>query len=216
MPLPREPFAAVLFDNDGTLVDSTAAAVRAWTTWAGEYDASFHSLSGVHGLPARDIVRQVAPHADPSEALARIVHLEEQDTEGVVALPGAKDALEACENRCALVTSATHDLALARLAVAQLPTPPVVVSAEDITHGKPDPEPFLLAARQLGVDPERCLVVEDAPAGLAAARAGGMASLAVRTTAGDGPLDADLVVDDLSAVRFVATADGITVPPAGS
>lgn len=208
-------FAAVLFDNDGTLVDSTPAATRAWTVWAGEYDADMTSLAGVHGLPARDIVALVAPRAPADEALARIIELEEQDTEGVVALPGALEALRACRGSDALVTSATRELAQARLRAAGLPEPQVIVSAEDVVNGKPDPEPFLAAARRLGVPAQRCLVVEDAPAGLAAARAGGMGSLAVLTTTTDPErLDADLVVPDLDAVRFVRSAGGIQVVPA--
>lgn len=208
-------FAAVLFDNDGTLVDSTPAATRAWIVWAREYEADMTSLAGVHGLPARDIVALVAPQAPADEALARIIELEEQDTEGVVALPGALEALRACRGSDALVTSATRALAQARLRAAGLPEPQVIVSAEDVVNGKPDPEPFLAAARRLGVPAQRCLVVEDAPAGLAAARAAGMGSLAVLTTTTDPDrLDADLVVSDLDTVRFVRSSGGIQVVPA--
>lgn len=214
MSLSDRTFAAVLFDNDGTLVDSTPAATRAWIRWAGEYEVDMTTLAGVHGRPARDIVALVAPHLPPEEALARIVELEEQDVEGVVALPGALAALRACRGADALVTSATRELARLRVRAAGLPEPRVIVSAEDVVNGKPDPEPFLAAARRLGVEPEQCLVVEDAPAGLAAARAAGMAALALRTTSEDpDQLDAALVVDNLDAVRFVRSTAGIQVVP---
>ncbi|YAL83857.1 HAD-IA family hydrolase [Dermacoccaceae bacterium W4C1] len=205
-------FAAVLFDNDGTLVDSGDSATLAWVAWAQEYDVSLTTLAGVHGLPARDIIARVAPHLDQGPALQRIIDLETEDVSGVVALPGAQAALAACAGRSALVTSATRELALARVAEAGLVVPEIVVSAEDITRGKPDPEPFLKAASELGVAPADCLVAEDAPAGIAAARAAGMTSLAVITTSESADeLHADLVVPDLSHVRFLPSADGITV-----
>lgn len=213
MSLDGRTFSAILFDNDGTLVDSAPAATRAWIAWAKEYDIPLTSLEGRHGMPARDIVRAVAPQLDPESAHARIVELEEGDTDGVVALPGAHEAMRVGGDRAAVVTSATQGLALARLTVAGLPIPAALVSAEDITRGKPDPEPFLLGAQRLGVAPEDCLVVEDAPAGLAAAHAAGMATLAVTTTSPAEDLVADLIVDDLSQVRFARSEDWIAVHP---
>ena len=107
-------FAAVLFDNDGTLVDSTPAVIRSWVAWAREYDIDPHLLGQHHGVPASGIIAQIAPHLSPGEAevaLARITAMELADTDGVVALPGAVDAVAALlPRRCAVVTSATHDL----------------------------------------------------------------------------------------------------------
>ncbi|MFC7658386.1 HAD-IA family hydrolase [Pseudonocardia benzenivorans] len=125
-------------------------------------------------------------------------------------LPGAVEALRAC-SRAAIVTSCTRALARARIAAAGLPAPAVVVTADDVTAGKPDPEPFLLAAEHLQVAAARCLVVEDAPAGLAAARAAGMATLAVAGTHALADLDADAGVPDLSHVRFASGPTGIRV-----
>jgi mannitol-1-/sugar-/sorbitol-6-phosphatase len=127
-------------------------------------------------------------------------------------LPGAVEALAALPaGRAAVVTSCTRLLAHARIEAAGLVAPGVVVTASDVTHGKPDPEPFVLGARRLGADPARCLVVEDAPAGLQAGRAAGAATLAVVTTHPAGDLDADVVVPSLADVRFRTGPDGVRV-----
>ncbi len=204
-------FSAVLFDNDGTLIDSTPAVVRSWTTWAQEYGVEALGLTKYHGVPAAAIIAQVAPHLDQAAALQRIIELEEGDTDGVLALPGAVAAVRALVGRAAVVTSATHSLALARLQAAGIPIPEVLVTADDITRGKPDPEPYLLAAGRLGVDAADCLVIEDAPSGLAAARAARCSTLAVTTTVPPEDLSADLIVQDLAAVTFTRTSAGITL-----
>ena len=204
-------FEAVLFDMDGTLVDSAASVVRCWVRLAEEHGITreaLHAAAG-HGRPARDIVAGLFPPAEREAALARITHLEVTDVDGVVALPGAEDALRTSGARGAIVTSCTSVLAVARQRAAGITVPSVVVTADDVVRGKPDPEPFLTAARILGVDPSRCLVVEDAPAGLAAGRAAGMTTLAVSTTHAADQLVADHVVGDLSDVRLAATQDGL-------
>ena len=202
-------FAAVIFDNDGTLVDSTRAAQRSWVQWALEHGVDPHRLEGHHGMPASAVIASVAPHLDPVVALARIEELEVGDVAGVVPLPGASDALSALTTatdgpaRHTIATSATRDLARARLREAGIAAPAGLVAVEDVERGKPDPEPFLLAARRLGVDPNDALVCEDAPSGIAAARAAGCAVLAVATTARPEELaDADLVVESLARVGF--------------
>ncbi|MFC5379845.1 HAD-IA family hydrolase [Aquipuribacter nitratireducens] len=204
-------FAAVLFDMDGTLVDSTASVVRCWLRLADEYGVTVEALQAAagHGRPARDIVADLLPETDHVAGLARITELEVADVEGVVALPGAHDALARTAGRSAIVTSCTGPLALARQRAAGVVVPDVVVTADDVRHGKPHPEPFLTGAARLGVDPSRCLVVEDAPAGLAAARAAGMATLAVTTTHEADELHADLVVPDLSYVTWLDAEDGV-------
>ena len=204
-------FDAVLFDMDGTLVDSTASVVRCWVRLAEENGITVETLQAAagHGRPARDIVADLFPPAGRASALARITHLEVHDVDGVVALPGASEALRATAARGAIVTSCTADLAAARQRAAGIPVPAVVVTADDVVRGKPDPEPFLAGARLLGVDPARCLVVEDAPAGLAAGRAAGMTTLAVTTTHTADELDADHVVGDLSQVRLAPTDRGL-------
>ncbi|WP_298992491.1 HAD-IA family hydrolase [uncultured Pseudokineococcus sp.] len=212
----RAPFAAVLFDMDGTLIDSTPSVERCWTRWAGEMGVDPARLLGWHGVPARAIVAALVAPERVAEGVALIDRLEVEDTAGILPLPGAAEALGLLPaGRAAVATSCTRPLALARIAEAALAVPEVVVTADDVERGKPDPEPFLLAAERLGVDPARCLVVEDAPAGLAAARAAGCATLAVTTTTPADALDADVVVPDLGHVRLVVDDDGVRVLAAG-
>lgn len=208
-----ETFDAVLFDNDGTLTDSRAAVERSWLAWADAHAIDRSALLGYHGVPSSSIVRSVAPHLDVVAATADIDRRELEDVEGVLALPGAVDALQAVGERGAIVTSASLDLAVLRLKAAGLVAPEVVVTADDISRGKPDPEPYLVAARRLGVDPRRCLVVEDAPAGVRSGRSAGAATLAVTTTSTAQELEAlaDAVVQDLSQVRFSSSPEGVRV-----
>lgn len=204
-------FAAVLFDMDGTLVDSSAAIVRCWATWATERGLTQEQLLGAHGhgRPAADVVAQLVPPEEVAQAAARVAELEVADVADVVQLPGVADLLAGLPVASwAVVTSCTRPLAAARTAAAGLPSPGALVTVDDVERGKPDPACFVLGAARLGVDPADCLVVEDAPAGLAAARAAGCATLAVRTTHPEGPLAADVVVPQLSGVRMRAGADG--------
>ena len=155
------------------------------------------------------------PEDERAAGLLRINELELDDTDGLLVLPGAAEALAALVDAPnAIATSCTMPLALARIASSGLVAPTVLVTADQTAHGKPAPDPYLLAAERLGVDPTRCLVVEDAPLGLQAARAAGCATLAVVTTTAREKLQADAVVGDLSEVRFEADADGIRVRPA--
>jgi len=200
---------ALLFDLDGTLVDSTALITRAWTRWAVEEGLTRESFVGVmlHGRPARDIVHDLLPDREES-ALRRINDIETSTPGGVRPLPGADALLEALSpDEWAVVTSGSRAIAAPRLAALAV-RPQVVVTADDVRRGKPDPEPFLLAAERLGVsDPSRCIVLEDAPAGLVAAAAAGMRSVAVVTTHRRAELAATVVVPDLRSVG-VARRDG--------
>lgn len=194
--------AALLFDLDGTLVDSTALITRAWARWALEEGLTREFFAGValHGRPARDIVHELLPDREV-DALRRINDIETSMPGGVKTLPGAGALLTALgPEEWAVVTSGSVAIAEPRLAVLPV-RPGVVVTADDVRRGKPDPEPFLLAARRLGVtDPSRCVVLEDAPAGLAAAEAAGMRSIAVVTTHRREDLKATVVIPDLSSV----------------
>lgn len=224
--MPRDPFdaeelfddrhlEAVLFDMDGTVLSSLPVVLRSWRRLAEEFGAPVDVLgdhSAFHGVAARDIVALLLPDAGPdvqARALARIIELETADTDGVVPLPGAAAALTALAGRSAIVTSSTSGLARVRLAVSGLPLPSVVVTADDVRRGKPDPEPFRLAAARLAAAPERCLVVEDAVAGITAGRVAGAATLGVRTTGQQ--TGADVVVDDLAQVRFVVDGGRVRV-----
>ncbi|MFD5282550.1 HAD family hydrolase [Streptomyces rubrogriseus] len=210
---------ALLFDNDGTLVSSLESVRRCWTRWAVEYGITAEQFGQVelHGRPAAEIAADLLPTARVAEAVARIEQLEVEDVPGggVHLLPGTRAFLDALPaDRWAVVTSATRRLAEARLdAVGILPK--TLVAADDITRGKPDPEPYLLGARALGVDPADCVVFEDAPAGLQAGRAAGMRTVALATTHRADELDADLVVTDLSALSALATEGGVEITVRG-
>ncbi|MFE6890606.1 HAD-IA family hydrolase [Streptomyces sp. NPDC057694] len=209
---------ALLFDNDGTLVSSLESVYRCWTRWAQEYGITAEDFAAIelHGRPAAEIVADLLPAERVAGAVARIEELEVEDVPngGTQLLPGVRDLLASLpEGRWAVVTSATRRLAAARLAAVGI-TPPLIVAADDITRGKPDPEPFLLAAQKLGADPARCVVFEDAPAGLAAGRAGGMTTVALTTTHAVGELSADVVVKDLSAVSALVTEAGVEITAA--
>lgn len=212
MDLADRRFAAVIFDNDGTLVDSTGSVVRSWVRWAQEYDVDPERLNGFHGVPASSIIAAIAPHVDPAAAFARIEALETADVDDVVALPGVLAAVaDLAGAPIAVATSATRGLAEVRLAAAGVEIDEVV-TIDDVERGKPHPDPFLLAAERLGVDPADCLVCEDAPSGVAAAKAAGCAVLAVTTTSeADALSGADLVVESLAEVSFTVTDGRVRV-----
>jgi sugar-phosphatase len=188
---------AVLFDMDGTLVDSDAAVERAWTVWAGEYDVPVADVLAIaHGSPAESTVARVRSDlssASQAVAAARQLELQYDDLSDVGATPGAGEVLEVLADRglpWAVVTSADNRLAKVRLAAAGI-EPPVLVTVEDISRGKPDPEGYLHAADLLGLPAAHCLVVEDAAVGLAAGSAAGA------VTAGLKGLPADIELRDL-------------------
>ena len=183
---------AVLLDMDGTLVDSDAAVERAWRTWAREYYVD-HGHAGpliAHGMPALGNVRRLRPDLAEAEAVAaarRQLELQYDDVADVTAAPGAHGLLGELDRLglpWAVVTSADPALARVRLAAART-RPALLVTSEDVRAGKPDPEGYLLAARKLGTDPGRCLVVEDAEAGVRAGRAAGATVAALKGVPAD-------------------------------
>jgi mannitol-1-/sugar-/sorbitol-6-phosphatase len=206
------PFAAVLFDLDGTLVDSTAVVERVWRAWAAEHHVPVERLAGHHGVPTAQILAGlVAPHQVAAELL-RLEAIEVAAADGIRLLPGAAEALAGVgAQRSAIVTSCTAPLALARIRATGLRPPPLLITASDVSVGKPDPAPYRLAVTRLGLRPADCLAVEDAPAGLASARTAGCRTLALTTTHPADRLDADAVVDTLARVQFELDAAGLSV-----
>jgi sugar-phosphatase len=174
----------VLSDLDGVLVDSHASIMRAWRWWGRRHGIEDDAIAAVqHGRPSGEIIAALAPALDAAGESHAIDRRQADDTDGVIALPGAGDVLRAFgPDRVAVVTSCTVSLARARLRAAGLEAPAVLVTPERLARGKPDPEGYLLAARELGADPADCVVLEDAPAGVAAGRAAGMRVVGVLTT----------------------------------
>ncbi|WP_033345566.1 HAD-IA family hydrolase [Catenuloplanes japonicus] len=182
---------AVLFDMDGTLIDSHGAIIRSWTRISEEYGLPLDEILAVHaGRPAWSTLESVAPWLGAEKiALAgkRQLEWEYDDLGDIVAIDGALELIDGVAGKnlpWAVVTSADERLARARMGAVGI-DPPLLISTDDITAPKPDPEGYLLAARRLGVPPEACLVVEDAPAGVAAGRAAGMRVVGVAGITGD-------------------------------
>jgi mannitol-1-/sugar-/sorbitol-6-phosphatase len=193
---------------------SGAAVERSWRTWAQEYHLDTDAvIRACHGRRTEDIVAQFVSPERRATAIARELALELADLDGVVALPGSHEVLNALPHgRWAAVTSGERSLMTARLDASGLPVPQILISAEDVSIGKPNPEGYLKAAAVLGFRARDCLVVEDSPAGIGAGRAAGARILAVTTTHGPAELvGADTVVTDLSCLRVEASDRGVAV-----
>jgi len=195
---------AILFDMDGVLTDSVQSVERVWRRWAVEHQLDPGAVvEQAHGRRSIETLRAVAPHMDIERENLRVEQMEIDDKEGVSALPGAAQLLRSLPPaRFAIVTSATRPLAVARLGYASIPVPIHMVAAEDVSRGKPFPEPFLQGAALLGFAPADCLVFEDTPAGISAAHAAGIRVIAVGTTYSEEDLrEADAIVRSLEDVK---------------
>jgi len=203
--------AGLLVDMDGVLVDSTPAVARVWTLWARKHNLDpDYVVRFSHGRTSLTSIRELLPHADPA------VHLEEnrwmergeiEEIADVVALPGAHQLLTTVPAaQIAVVTSSTRALAEVRLRATNLwPHVHHLVTASDIVHGKPDPEPYFKGAAALHLAPQSCVVIEDAPFGVRSGKAAGARVLAVRTTIEDETLlaaGADWIMNDCSSLRL--------------
>ena len=198
--------AAVLFDLDGTLVDSTKIVGRIWGEWARRQGLDPDWVIHVaHGQRTYDSVKTVAPYLtleQQHQAFKDIEGREIVETEGLVVFEGGKQLIGSLpQNRWTIVTSGTRPLAEARLRAAGLPVPAQMITADDVENGKPHPEPYLKGAKLLGVSPAECVVIEDAPSGLRSAQTAGMKTIAVPTTYRVEELrGADVVAADLASL----------------
>lgn len=207
------PYRAFLFDMDGTVLNSIAAAERIWAAWALRHGVDVDSfLPTIHGVRAIDTINRLAlPGVDAEAEAAFITEAEIEDVEGIIEVPGAANFLKSLPaNQWAIVTSAPKALALRRMAAAGIPVPLVMVTAEDVSAGKPDPAGYRLAAKRLGVEPADCLIFEDASVGILAAEAAG-AGLIVVTATHDHPLQTPhaTLVSYVSVVAHVDHDDHI-------
>jgi sugar-phosphatase len=202
---------AVLFDLDGVLVDSKISVERIWRKWTLKHGIDYDRLIAIaHGRRSIETIREIAPHLDAVAEAQRVDLAEANDPEGIVAVPGALELLNTLPaDRWAVVTSGERVLAEARLRFAGLPFPPLMISGDLVTQGKPHPEGYLKAAERLSIAPEQCVVIEDAPIGIRAARAAGMSAIALSTTFTPEHLqEADICIPSLEAVAFTPAADG--------
>ena len=175
----------LLFDLDGTLIDSSEPIKRAWISTANEAGIPLEKLVGFHGIPAGQTLRTLL--SDRSEAeithwIEVITQKEVEDTEGIKANPGAYELFEnltETKTPWTIVTSCTRDLAIARLSAVSLPIPENLVTADQVSQGKPHPEPFQLGAERLELSPNLCYAVEDSIAGLKSASAAGCKTIAL-------------------------------------
>ncbi len=206
--------SALLFDLDGVLIDSTPAVARVWQRWAIEHGLDPDTVVRMaHGRPSRATIRELLPNADIEREDREVERREMEDLDGVVLLPGARELLDTLpSNRWTIATSCTRPLAEVRLRAAGLPIPKAMITSSDVKIGKPDPEPYLKAAANLGLSASDCIVVEDAPAGIRAGKAAGARVIAVLTTMRRRDLEdagPDWIVENCAEIAASTDDDGL-------
>ena len=207
---------ALLFDLDGVLIDSTPAVTRVWHRWAAEHGFDPETVVRMaHGRPSRTTIRELLPSADTDidREDREVERREMEDLDGVVLLPGARQLLNILPlERWTIATSCTRPLAEVRLRAAGLPIPKTLITSSDVNIGKPDPEPYLKAAAELGFAASDCIVVEDAPAGVRAGKAAGARVIAFLTTMIRRDLEeagADWIVQNCTDITASSDDDGL-------
>jgi len=207
---------ALLFDLDGVLIDSTPAVTRVWHRWAAEHGFDPETVVRMaHGRPSRTTIRELLPSADTDidREDREVERREMEDLDGVVLLPGARQLLNLLPpERWTIATSCTRPLAKVRLRAAGLPIPKTLITSSDVKIGKPDPEPYLKAAAELGFAASDCIVVEDAPAGVRAGKAAGARVIAFLTTMIRRDLEeagADWIVQNCADITASSDDDGL-------
>jgi sugar-phosphatase len=207
---------AILFDLDGVLLDSTSCIERHWQEWADKHGLDLKKvLQNAHGVRTIETIRLVAPHLDAEKEAAEFTANEILDTEGVVAIPGAKELMEHLPTgKWAIVTSGGFELVQARLKKADLPMPKYIISADDVTQGKPSPQPYLMGANKLGIPVDQCVVVEDAPIGVRSGKAAGMRVIGIASTHPDKELldvGVDFLVENLLKIQISENAQSQSI-----
>ncbi|MBW4461539.1 MAG: HAD family hydrolase [Nodosilinea sp. WJT8-NPBG4] len=205
---------AIIFDVDGVLIDSDPVAERHWRAWADRHGVDYDAIARIHhGRPTAETIRQVAPHVDIAREARIKETAEADDTEGLILYAGVKELLARLpRERWGVATSGTRRTVSLRFPYLGLSEPSVMVTADDVQRGKPAPDPYLLAAERLGVAPADCLVIEDAPAGVEAAKAAGTKVIAVTTTNRAEDLGlADAIAPALATLQISVGPNGLLV-----
>jgi sugar-phosphatase len=208
--MPSFSCSAILFDLDGVLLDSTRVVAAQYTRWANEHGLDpAEVMKAAHGVRTLEVVRRVAPHLD---AVAETKKIEDREAvaDGITPIPGAVALVNSIpRGRWAVVTSGTRFLATTRMRKFGIPIPDILVTADDVSNGKPDPEPYRKGAELLHADPATCLVVEDAPAGIRSAHAAGMKVISLPTTYPVADLrEADAIVSGLRDIKVTLNGSG--------
>lgn len=212
--MPSFRASAILFDLDGVLLDSTRVVAAQYARWALENgldpDMVMHAA---HGVRTIDVIQRVAPHLD-AEAETRKIEQREVAADEVVRMPGAVELVKSIpKGRWCVVTSGSRFLATTRMRRFGVPIPEILVTADDVTRGKPDPEPYLKGAELLKVNPAECVVVEDAPAGIRAGHAAGMKVISLPSTYPEADLhEADAIVSGLAKIKVSLDGAGPNGP----
>jgi mannitol-1-/sugar-/sorbitol-6-phosphatase len=211
--------SAILFDLDGVLVDSTGSVDKHWRIWARERGIDEEKVIAIaHGVRAIEVIRTIAPHLDAEAELRKLEKEETDDHHKLAAMPGAIDLVRSLpENRWAVVTSGSLSIAPDRLRMVGVPVPKVLITADDVINGKPHPEPYLKGAQALGVEANQCLVIEDAPAGIRSAHAGGMKVIGFASTYKAEQLtEADAVVKSFNELSVTIDKNFLNVDTGNS
>lgn len=205
---------AAIFDVDGVLVDSTVVVERYWRNFARKHGLNPEkAILTAHGRRTEEAMRMLTPHIDVSEEAEKLVRNAAQDADGLRQMEGVASLISSLPNgRWAVATSGSRKTAEFRLKYAGITLPDVMITADDVNRGKPDPEVYIKASRKLGTLPEHCVVFEDSPAGVASGLAAGMRVIAVTTTHALQDLKtADFITHNLSAIDIVSDKNGLTV-----
>lgn len=202
---------AILFDSDGVLIDSHRHVLAAWRQLADELGLDEAKLTkNMVGIRSIDTISRFLPEPQALVAVRRLEDIEVDLATGTTPMPGALGLLDQLPvGSWTIVTSGSLRLAEARWRAAGIPVPPKVITADDVTSGKPNPEPYLTGAAALGVDPRRTVVFEDSSPGGEAGRASGATVIAV----GHQPWSTTPAarVDDVSQVTAHAGSADITL-----
>jgi mannitol-1-/sugar-/sorbitol-6-phosphatase len=213
--------AALLFDMDGVLINSTPAVTRVWRRWALEHGFNSEEVvARAHGRPSLTTVRECLPNADHEAENREVERREIEDLEGVIPLPGALELLASLpQDRWTIVTSCTRPLAEVRIRAAGLPLPKQLITSNDIIHGKPHPDPYLKGASVLGFPAANCIVVEDVPAGVRAGKAAGAKVIGFTTTVGEAALQdagADWILNNCADIRLLDHSKDLNIALRGT